>query len=197
MQAPRYVEANVETLRYRDKSLQLHQIKLQRIKERQLSPSPPDLKPRIRTVGYLEAERLESIRRENEALMGKLLSISEAKNIRNALHPLEPKSLNTRYRREADARIRAENTALSRRLQAKSALLSKKRLDIDYMQSSKYRRQISKAHLLKLQQTTSLPPLRGQEKTRGEMMSRTATSQRGKSPVAGLTLAQYIGASAG
>lgn len=196
MQAPRYVEANLETLRYRDRSLQLHQVKLQRIKERQPSPNPLDAKPRIRTVGYLEAERLESIRRENEALMGKLLSISEAKNLHKTLHSLEPKSLNTRYRREADARIRAENAALSRRLQAKSAMLSKKRLDLDYLQSSKYRRQISRTHLLKPQQTTSLPPLRGQEKTREELLSKTVTSQRGKSPVAGLTLAQYIGASA-
>lgn len=193
MQAPRYVETNLDTLRYRERSLQLHQLKLQHIKGRHLSPSVLDFKPRVRTVGYLEAERLESIRRENESLMSKLVTISETKNVRKTLQVLEPKSLNTRSRREAIARIRAENATLSRRLQAKSALISKKRMDQEYSRSSKYRRQISRARLLNVP-TRSLPPLRSSKR---EELSKTASSQREKSPVAGLTLAEYMEAYAG
>lgn len=53
-----------------------------------------------------------------------------------------PKSLNVGYRKKETERIEKENHAFAKRLFDKQAILSKKKLDVEYKNNLQYKKQI-------------------------------------------------------
>ena len=151
MYASDLLEAGMESNWAHERRFQQHLKKLKQIRKQPLSQPIPSSSPRTRGISFFEAERLESIKRENALLMRKLMSIAEGKVTRGNRKSLEPRSLNEYLRKKESDRIRMENEAFSRRLQEKEGFISKKKLDLSFFESQKYKRQISKTYILRSQ----------------------------------------------
>jgi hypothetical protein len=177
MQAPGYVETNPSTIRYREYTLQLHKRKLKEIQQQstgRLTAPQGEMSKYLKAkpqpyheMGKFHAERHAVIKRENQLLLDKLVEISQGKrpvnssNVSKILSAPQPKSLNINYRKKEAVRIAAENEALARRLMEKSPHLSKRRLDMQYENAVKYKKQISKSYLFRRRAKSkmSLPPI--------------------------------------
>lgn len=157
MHASELLDAGMEPTWAHERRFQLHRKKLQQIRGRSIAPATQPAStnrtslPRLKALSYLEAERQEAIKRENALLMQKLVTIAEGKKQHKARRSLEPRSLNEYLRKKEEDRIKAENEAFSRRITEKEGEISKRKLDLSFFDSERYKRQISKTHILKSQ----------------------------------------------
>ncbi len=91
-------------------------------------------------------ERNIIVNKDNQILLNKLVEISSGKwsSIKQSSSQtmIGPKSLNMGYRKRETERIERENHAFAKRLFDKQANLSKKRLDQDFKDHMKYKKQI-------------------------------------------------------
>ena len=106
-----------------------------------------------RTKEFLMNEKNIEINRSNQALLNKLVEISTGKwscvpRDRSADAGRQPAcsfmSLNLPYRKKETERIERENHAFAKRLFERPANLSKKKLDNDYKEHVKFKKQIMK-----------------------------------------------------
>eukprot|EP00347_Sterkiella_histriomuscorum_P020106 403339081 len=160
MHAPKYIEKNLDLEKYRERCQEMHSKKLGELQK------PGDVKKLAKTVEEeLERKRKEKLKthefnnleknilinRDNQVLLNKLVEISKGKwsSIQAPKKPVAetlpgPKSLNIGVRKIQNDKIERENHAFAKRLFDKSGCLSKNKMDEEYMNHLKYRKQIQK-----------------------------------------------------
>jgi len=99
---------------------------------------------------FMTNERNLVVNRDNQVLLNKLVEISSGKwsqvkkEKESGMNIGGPKSLNVGYRKRETERIEKENHAFAKRLFDKQSNFSKKKLDVEYQNHLKYRKQIQK-----------------------------------------------------
>ena len=99
-------------------------------------------------VEYLEKEKAHAIRRENEALLSKLLEIAEGRQLSVGKHtvrqPKGPRSLNYGVKKAQAERIDQENEQLMVKILTLESTLSRKKMQKDWVKSKSYKKILQK-----------------------------------------------------
>lgn len=144
MLGPRYVETSQLVQQERQRERNYHLRRLQAIGSRSPKPSQAHLTPKTcQSGGFLQAARLDDIRRANNALFSRLLAISRGRYSGQEA-PQAHRSLNSLNRRREDQKIAEENSQLAQRIISQSGFPSAKQLHQSYQSIQKYRYQLSR-----------------------------------------------------
>ncbi|CAG9334382.1 unnamed protein product [Blepharisma stoltei] len=176
MHGPKYIETDQILKWSREQALQIHQKRLNEIKNdaNKINCSPGiSRKSGSRPQRFLEVERTLDIKKHNQLLLERLVEISSSrKKKEDPMSITQPiKSLNKLNRKKEAEKISNENERIARRLaEQKPRMPSKKKLDEEYNMYKKYKTSISKLHHLQTKKNLnersigSLPPI-DREKT--------------------------------
>ena len=192
------IEEKLTTKWYRDYSHKLHMQRLKDIKthgSKRIDNSAPKTKESIplqkQAKEFLRKEQVSSIAKKNIKLLQILTEISEGKRetvtqriLNSTKEAPTLKSLNINVRKKEARRIDEDNEAFIRRLNGRTAELSFKKFEEDWVVLSKYKDSISKKNYRygSSQLSTRLPRIEnasGSEKISAEV----APSEKGKSLV--------------
>ena len=153
MNAPKYVTASLESERYLQHSLELHQKRLKEISGKPPGNYPSQTKYQLRrrknfNSGICYSER--ELDKKNLKLLEKIISITKNKdkNLPRSLTPA-PKTLNSINRKREAYRINEENRKIVDRIVSKSPVLSSKILQKEYKMQCRYRELLSKVASIK------------------------------------------------
>ena len=153
MNAPKYVTTSLESERYLQHSLELHQKRLKEISGKTPGNYPCQTKYQLRKkknfnsgIHYTERE----LDKKNLKLLEKLISITQnkEKNLIRSLTPA-PKTLNSINRKKEAYRINEENRKIVDRIVSKSPVLSSKLFQKEYEMQCRYRELLSKVGCIK------------------------------------------------
>ena len=160
MLAKKVIESDFVIIKERQQFLLKHYERLKEIKQSDSKKSPVPSNPQ-KAKPYSEINRKLEIRKNNKALLDKILHINHRKpetppkkseTLKNI------KSLNFPYRKKEAKRILTENEQIAKRIKTQKALIPKKKFDKDFEIYKKYKLQLSKSRLLKFQES-NLPSL--------------------------------------
>lgn len=140
-------------LKQRYNGLKKHYQKLNEIK---LTDTKPEVFHRSMTVKpkvVNNTERVMEINRVNQILLSKLKSIQKRKpETVQKSEKTGAKTLNSGFRKQIAHRILEENEVIANRILSQRSQIVNKKLEKDYLMHQKYKNQLSKKRLFKLQE---------------------------------------------
>lgn len=147
MQGPRYIETSLEAQRQRNRSYELHSRRLQSVKKVVDNQIPTTFGRQASHSRVAERLKAETIRKDNEHLLMKLVDITHDSKYRSSsLRRISPVSkLHSRAKKLEISRINMENSFLNKRLKVLESSLSVNKFNEDYKRIEQYKRQISRA----------------------------------------------------
>mmetsp|Transcript_3379 Transcript_3379/g.6952 ORF Transcript_3379/g.6952 Transcript_3379/m.6952 type:complete len:165 (-) Transcript_3379:495-989(-) len=139
-----------EAQRERNRSYELHSRRLVSVKKVVDNERPSTFGRHNSQSRVAERWKAETIRRENEILLKKLVDITQDTKFRSSsVKRMSPISkLHSRSKKLEKQRINMENSFLSKRLKGLESALSFNKFLEDYKKAEQYKKQISRAHWL-------------------------------------------------
>lgn len=133
------------------------------------------LNNKLKSHEFVENEKINQIRRNNQLLLDRLLDISKGKwaapgmRARKVKRRAGPKSLNYVTKRKELARIDEENSKLMKRILNQNAMLSTKRLEQEYRERKRLQKSLQRNKLVPIQKLLQQKKTRPHEKSTGRL----------------------------
>ena len=115
------------------------------------------LNNKLKSHEFVENEKINQIRRNNQLLLDRLLDISKGKwaapgmNAKKPKRRMGPKSLNYVTKRKELARIDEENSKLMKRILNQNPILSTKKLEKEYRERRRLQKSLQRNKLIPIQ----------------------------------------------
>lgn len=147
MNSPRYIEVDFETARQRSLSYKYHSRRILTAKKAIDNELPAYFGKRASPSKVLERLRAETIRRENELLLTKLVDISQQPRSTSVRRISPVSKLSSRANKLENKRIDFENSLLSKRISGLESSLSFNKFQKDYRLQEQYKRRLTRVAL--------------------------------------------------